>query len=346
MKNKRIARTLRNAAEPKWLLVLAFFIAGGLFGGLGIYLSTAALTPKTTGVHFASKDTPLINPTLALDQGAQQNFSTVSNDLQLKVAGIVAQAEKGKDVQEASVYFQDLDAGTWLALNSNMTFSPGKLLKIPILISYYKLAESDSGVLEKSLQVPDSLVKTEDLYSSIQGQGLVPGGSYTINDLLERMVTESDDNAAILLFQNINKNSLNEIFSELGIDFTEDIGTRDFISLKRYSLFFRLLYRASYLTPEYSQKALDLLAKNASQSLLEVSLPQALTFVNRTGARNYSKNNVNYVETYECDIVYFKNHHDYLLCAAADAKSLDATKTLFDSIGKAIYSDMAYRYNQ
>jgi hypothetical protein len=344
MKNRRLSRTLRNAAEPKWLLVFAFFIAGGLFGGLGIYLTTAALQHPTAPARIVSKDLNFINPGTAIDQSIQQNFSTASNDLQLKIAGIVSQAASSHDIQEAGVYFQDLDAGTWLSLNSNMTFSPGKLLKLPILISYYKLAEKTPDILDKNIQASDALASTEDLYGPTHG--LIPGGQYTVSDLLERMVVNSDDNAASLLFINIDKTALNEIFSELGIDFTEDLTSRDFISLKRYSLFFRALYRASYLSPEYSQKALELLSRNRSQSLLEVSLPQSLQFVNRVGARSYVKNGTHYFETYECDIVYFKSHHDYLLCAAADAKSLAATKALFDSIGKAIYSDVSYRYNQ
>jgi hypothetical protein len=305
MKNRRLSRTLRNAAEPKWLLVFAFFIAGGLFGGLGIYLTTAALQHPTAPARIVSKDLNFINPGTAIDQSIQQNFSTASNDLQLKIAGIVSQAASSHDIQEAGVYFQDLDAGTWLSLNSNMTFSPGKLLKLPILISYYKLAEKTPDILDKNIQASDALASTEDLYGPTHG--LIPGGQYTVSDLLT---------------------------------------SRDFISLKRYSLFFRALYRASYLSPEYSQKALELLSRNRSQSLLEVSLPQSLQFVNRVGARSYVKNGTHYFETYECDIVYFKSHHDYLLCAAADAKSLAATKALFDSIGKAIYSDVSYRYNQ
>jgi beta-lactamase class A len=344
MKNKRVSRVIRSAAEPKWLLVLIFFVAGGLFGGLGIYLTTAALTPQTARLHFASKDQNFINPVFTVDPGTQQNFSTVSNDLQLKVAGIVSQAKNAHDVQEVGIYFQDLDAGTWLSLNSNMSFSPGRLLKLPILISYYKLAETTPTILDKNLQAPTKLVKSEDLYSA--PDTLVPGASYTVSDLLERMIAESDDNAARLLFMNIDKTSLNEIFSELGIDFTEDLTTPDFISLKRYSLFFRLLYRASYLTPDYSQKALELLSRNPSQSLLEASLPQSIQFVNRIGARSYTQNKSSYIETYECDIVYLKNHHDYLLCAVVDAKTSSATKALFNAVGKAIYADMSYRYSQ
>ncbi len=334
-----------NAVEPKWLLVFAFFIAGSFFGGLAIYLYANAAHPASVKLHLPAGTYQYINPTLATEPAANySNFSTVSKDLELKVNGLITDARNHGEVSDAAMYFRDFEPGTWLAVNANMQFSPGVLLKVPIMIAYYRLAEIQPSVLDEQIIFDGTLVLPhEDIFSTLSP--MVPGQTYTVKDLLARMINTSDETAAALLFTHIDKQKLNEIFSDLGIDFTEDTEHRDFISLKRYSLFYRVLYNANYLSPDYSEKALAFLADTNTPSLLQKNLPQAVSFVHRVSGRVFTQASISMTEAYECDIVYYPKHN-YLLCAVAQGKTRATIENLFSQIGMAIYDDVSYRYGE
>src|SRR3989344_8914841 len=46
-------------------------------------------------------------------------------------------------VDEASVYFRDLQNGPYFGINADINYIPASLLKVPIMITYFRLAEDD-----------------------------------------------------------------------------------------------------------------------------------------------------------------------------------------------------------
>lgn len=327
----------RSSIEPKWILVLVFFVAGAFTGGLSTYLYTNASPLSTVKLHLPKGTYAYTNPTLATDPASTQT-GTASKALELKLQGLINKSSAA-GVTHAGLYYRDLEPGTWLDLNGAAQFSPGVLLKIPITITYFRLAQERPAILDESLTFTGPYIKSNSLLE--EKSTLEIGKSYTINDLLNRMTVGNDDTAANLLFEHIDKDILNQTFSDLGIDFNEDNVNADFISIRRYSLFFRVLYNAAYLSPEYSEKVLTLLSKNTSRSFLQQHLPQSIRFVSREGGRLLKGSGV---EAYECDIVYYPGH-DYLLCATAQGDTQQAVSDLFAQLGQVVYDDTSYRYS-
>jgi len=329
-----------NTIEPRWLLVFVFLVSGVFFGGLATYLYVYKATPPSVRLHFPKGTYTYINPTIVSEPNIRSNFSSVNNDMQLKIAGMVTEAEKQGSVTNAAVYFRDLESSKILAINANTQFSPGKLLKVPIMIAYLKLAEDNPDSLKKMIAIKDDKVANENVFTVANTS---PAGDYTVDQALHAMITDDSDDAANALFDTIDKSVLNEVFSDLGIDFTEDKQTKDFISLRRYSLFLRILYNASYLSNNNSEKALSLLADATTPSLLEANLPHTVPFASRVGGRKVTLQGAQGFEVYECDIVYYPNHN-YLLCVSAESAQLEDIKTFFAKVGDAIYANMDYQY--
>ena len=333
-----------NPVEPKWILVFVFFVCGLFAGGLGIYLYTQSSLPTQQRLHLAHDQYQYVNPTIATEPTNDYgNYSsTVSQDVDLKIRGLTDAAKSKNEVTDISIYFRDFETGRWLASNANMSFSPGILTKTPMMIAYYKLAENNPAILDASINFNGTFLSEQDIFNTGKAK-LVPGLDYKVDDLIRKMLRDSDETAAGVLFDHIDKNVLAEVFSDLGVDFNEDKVGRDFITLKRYSVFFRALYNGTYLTLEYSEKALELLAQDKTDSLLQRGLPQSIPFVGHVGGRNFVEKNEKQYEVYECDIIYYPKHN-YMLCAAAHGSSLEGIKKLFTNIGAVMYSDMAYRY--
>ena len=140
-------------------------------------------------------------------------------------------------------------------------FAPASLMKLPIAMSYMKWSESDPSILSRQFKVeretasiqnfpPEEQLKSENTYSAI--------------DLISRALIYSDNDANRILVDNIPSDTLMSIFKDLSIPIIDDLekGSDDYISVKEYASFFRILYNASYLERSSSERLLDILSKS------------------------------------------------------------------------------------
>ncbi len=332
------SKSSQRIFEPKWLLAIAFLAVGLFCGIMGTYLFFNINLPVGGKFTSRSNQFPYINPLLSVDIGGSQ-FGRESS-LQIELDGEVNNAIRDSKVQSASIYFRDIDPGLWVSINEQATFSPGRLLKIPIMIAYYKLAETDSSILDNTLTFNYSDAYTggpDPVVGNVKKLEL--GQSYTVDDLINRMIVNSDNDAANMLYDNIDKSTLDEIFSDLGISFKEDKDNPDVISLKQYSLFYRVLYNSTYLNRKYSSKALAVLVQSPEDIGIFSGIPKNVQSANRYGSRTIG----NIFELYDCGIAYYPGH-PYLLCVTAKGTSLKNIEQFFSAIGEKVYSDIKYQY--
>ncbi len=124
--------------EPRWFIIIVFFIAGGFAGALGLFIwffnSNSLINIQK--VHPASSQYKYINPLLAIDVASKKEFFenlTLSN----KVYGLINTYKNDKRIKEAAFYTQDLERGHWTGNNEDLKFSPGKFLRMPIMMAYF-----------------------------------------------------------------------------------------------------------------------------------------------------------------------------------------------------------------
>ena len=84
------------------------------------------------------------------------------------------------------------------------------------------------------------------------------------------MIGYSDNNATYVLFYSIDSGYFDHVLNDLHID-NKIAQNQNVISLKEYTKLFRVLYNATYLNQEMSQKAMEYLLINL-HSLSAVSL--------------------------------------------------------------------------
>jgi beta-lactamase class A len=111
------------------------------------------------------------------------------------------------------------------------------------------------------------------------------------------------------------------------------------ITAKRYTVFFRSLYNATFLDREHSEKFLDIL-QHAPKELLSNGLPDDVTFVHKTGVR------VDESVRADSGIVYLPGR-PYLVTVMVqkkDKKPLNeaVVDRMFESISDEIFSYVAY----
>lgn len=246
-------------------------------------------------------------------------------------------------VERISVYFRDLNNGPWFGVNQDSTFTPSSLLKLPIAIAFYKKAESEPIILKTKVKYE------QDFGDRIPDQKFDPakpiekGKTYTIEQLIESMI-EGSDNEALLLLTDGNKYIKNEdierVFKELDLPGTlGQSQSSEYMSVKAYSSLFRVLYNASYLNRDNSEKVLELLSKVDFAHGLRKPIPENITIANKFGERRSTGLAGLSYQLHDCGIVYYTDH-PYLLCLMSEGTDYDSLLKVIQEISKEVYNQI------
>ena len=247
-----------------------------------------------------------INPLLECEMplSYSNSMSDLENGLSRKVDELIRQ----KKVSHVSIYFRDLNNGPWIGIHENERFSPASLMKVPILISYYKWAEEDEGLLERKLKVTMSREETIS-QNIIAPRQVETGREYTVDELLEYAILYSDNLAANTLLQNIDMRRLDQTYIDLGVAVPDVNNPENFITVREYASFFRMLFNSSYLSREMSERALELLSRVSFDKGLVAGVPPYITVAHKFGERRLPDS----LQLHDCGIVY-RSKSPYLLC--------------------------------
>jgi beta-lactamase class A len=258
-----------------------------------------------------------------------------------KIDDYIQTALASGDVSHVSVYFRDLNNGPWFGISENEDFHPSSLLKVTAMLAAYLRAEKDPAFLSKEIEYDGIDTEIDQYYAS--KESIQKGHVYTVEELIEYMIKYSDNAAALSLAHILGTDKLIETYTDLGVDPpTVQNQTGNFMSVKDYASFFRILYNASYLNREYSEKALDLLTKVDFSLGLVAGVPKDVPIAHKFGERP-GNNSDEDSQLHDCGIVYLPGK-PYLLCVMtrANKDSLDFGAKVIGDISKITYEEVLH----
>jgi beta-lactamase class A len=258
-----------------WPIFISLFV-GGVLGSVLVLVVPYVLHTTT------------VNPYPLLDPGASE---ARQNDLLVRFQPLreklLAEYTDNPDFI-IGLYFEYLPTGSNISVNTNQAMWPASLIKIPVAMAAMKKVELGEWQLSNELVILD-----EDKDASFGQLYTQPTGTtMTIEALLRATLVDSDNTAHFVLLRNIDASELEGVFFHLGLDDflksfknspneqTEDIR----ITAKTYSVFFRSLYNATYLSPENSERFLAFLT-DSGQEYVRMGLPEGTVFAHKTGIR-------------------------------------------------------------
>lgn len=288
---------------------------------------------KFSAIRENNLETPLIRPLLAY------NTPEVQESYPLKKSLVEIIDKKNKAVTSVAVYYRDLTTGKWFGINQDETFVPASLFKVPLMITYLKYAEKNPKVL--TTKIYNSLTRDENQNETIRPlKSIVQGESYTIDQLLSYMIEYSDNNATVLLFKYIDQETLKQVFFDLDIQLPATDLNSDFISVSNYSFLFRVLYNATYLNQEMSEKGLELLSKIDFEDGIRKNIPKSVSVADKFGEYYLIQNTKKQEhQLHDCGIVYHIRH-PYILCIMTKGDTLDDLKKILQEISKVTYQSI------
>ncbi len=274
----------------------------------------------------------LTNPLLDCEYGGELFKALIpfKNDIESFINQRIAQGQ----IDYASVYFRDLNNGPWIGINEKEKFIPASLIKVPVMMAAFKKAESDPGFLNKLVYYEKPLNNVPTPYFK-PGKEIIPGNKYTIEELIERMIIYSDNNARDLVIMNLGgPKELDDVFILAGNDFS----TKDFlVTVRNYASFFRILFNASYLSREMSEKALNILTQDDFHRGLIEGVPSGMVVADKFGEKLAAEDS--YKQLHDCGIVYFPNH-PYLLCVMTRGNDFEKSADFIADMSKLVYNEI------
>lgn len=325
-------RTGVRSGWPVWLLVFA----GGILAG---WLASGWLAEKppveesVVEIREAGvKKYRYVNPILECANVQWQELRPFRGKIEESLERAVADGK----IRGYAVYFRDLNNGWWFGLNEKTDFQQGSLIKVPLLMAFLRQAEKEPEILGRKL------VCDTDPAMLIQ-QNIPPhetlkvGASYTIDDLLRRMIVYSDNAAMDTLVRHTRGEEwFRQTYHDLALPAPGSDSATGEISVKRYASFFRVLFNASYLERESSNRALKLLTETTFRDGLVAGLPRNVEVAHKFGERG---DLAGAMQLHDCGIVY---HPDtpYLLCVMTRGDQQTQMTSAIAETSRMIYDEV------
>ncbi len=300
-------------------LVLGILAAFGLGVMLSLLWNTPGAFTQSRALRLQQSIYPLINPLLLCNVYEPQN-NNEDKKLETAISEFIKEKKTDEEVSAMSVYLIQYKTGQWVGVNENDRYDPASMLKVPIMLAYYHAAEQNPSLLKRTVQFNGDDQNTEEYFKS--PDTIKPGKTYTIEQLIESMIINSDNTAAVLLQHELDQSALAETYTDLGLPLPESGPNVQYLTPKLYAFFLRVLYNSTYLSNANSQKALELMAKS-KVSMLRDGLKDTIV-ADKFGERTL-QNTQGVVldrELHDCGIIY-KKDNPYLLCVMSQGNTND-----------------------
>lgn len=319
--------------HPKTIAALAalFLFVSGWAVGLARHISRE---------EACLKQYSFINASVACGKSAVIR-KTGYAETQEKIAQFIDSERAAERVSEVALYFRDLSNGPVFGVNELAEFAPASLLKLPLALVYLNEAEREPELLAQSLAFEDEGWHQKQEFPP--PEDIETEHPYSVEELLRRMLAYSDNLAAELLENHIaairGNDVVKDTYLELGIIAPGDI-LDEVVNVRRYASIFRVLYNASFLTPESSEKALGWLSESSFKDGLVGGVPKEMRIAHKFGERERTADGAK--QLHDCGIIYYPEN-PYLLCVMTRGKDFNELAAIIAHISKEVYEEVNSR---
>jgi len=231
----------------------------------------------------ASASSKVLTPEerLSLNGHRQRRWEANSADILKRISNL-----RG----EAGIVVEDLETGWTFIHNEDQPFPAASLVKIPIMVACFKAAQE--GRLDLSEK---HVLRRED---RVGGSGILRrmrnGRSFTYSQLIDYMVTESDNIACNILIDRLGFDYINQVFEELGLEKTRlnrkmidfaarDQGIENYTTAAEMTGLLDRIYHHRCFNAEISERCLAVLKRQKINDRLPRYLPKEVTVAHKTG---------------------------------------------------------------
>lgn len=333
-KAKTVSMNFLNKHDRIFIAILGILI--------GVFFSSSYLRLMDDSGELPEKRQGLvgfINPVLECGESVKGFGLKIYGFEERFKSYIEKNIQNQKEIKIVSLYFKDLNNGSVIGINDDLPFLGGSLLKVPLMIGYFKIAESKPDYLDQKILFKDEkLLKLYDQQEIDPAKTLKIGEKYTLFNLIERAVINSDNVAAFLLESFDMDASLKSVVREMDISISPKIAPYRDMTVKEYAGFFRILYNATYLNRVSSNTALEILSRATQNKALRAGVPETFVVSHKFGEFvSLDQKDLIYND---CGIIYLPKT-PYLLCVSTTGNSYPVQIESIKKISSFVFSEVS-----
>ncbi len=230
---------------------------------------------------------------------------------------------------KVSLNFEYLPTGSSIGFNEDQEYVGASLLKLPLVVSAYKLAEQ--GRINLDTKIPLKKEWLNDSFGNLYKKGA--GYELTYREAISYALRDSDNTAALMLFDLVSTKQGTASPNILGFvdaNYATSPQENVLIGAQAYTSILKCVYFSCYLNHDDSQAILTYLSRSDDQTRLQLFLPDNLTVAHKIGTFS------NEVQS-DCGIFYLPKRN-YSLCIMVKGQDPEASQIIGD------LSYMTYHY--
>ncbi len=197
-----------------------------------------------------------------------------------------------------SVSFVDLRTDRKVAVAEDRLYNPASVIKIPVMVEVYRQISVGKMTLDDQLV----LRQADKLSGSGALQYHQVGNRYSVRQLLELMITQSDNTATRMLIESVGKENINATMRQMGLKNTV-IRTSNllraeglnFSTAGDMTILMAKIFKGTAINPEVSKEMLATLGRQQIKWGIPRFLPSYVKVANKTGTLAHIKNDTGIV---------------------------------------------------
>ena len=241
---------------------------------------------------------------------------------------------------QTGVVIEDLRTGWRIEHQPTRSFPAASVIKVPMMTACYQAAQEGRLDLNSWVGVrPSDKVLGSGVLKQMGGKTEVP-----VTQLIDWMITESDNTATNVLMSRLGMDYFNRHFQHLGLQDTKlERRMMDFSKRKRgvenvttagdMAELFRKLYRSEAMSPAISRTCLELLKRQRHHDRIPAQLPRGIPVAHKTGLERSVCHDAG---------IIFTRKGDLLICVLTQRRQKGTSRPAKRFIARL--AQRAYRY--
>ena len=236
----------------------------------------------------------------------------------------------------AAIYLKDLQKGRVWAYHADDLFPSASLIKLPIMFAIFnKITHGDL-----SLQTRLRLERRDRVGGSGSLKWYHEGSQFTVRQLLEKMIDESDNTATRMLINEVGLSYLQQQFPRMGLLYTEiypegmslrssGVTYENYTTAREMASLLDKVYHGEAVDNYSSQLMMDILKRQHSKSRIAKFLPRGWEIAHKTGLLRRACHD---------SAVVFSPHGDYILVVlTGQNRNYHAAKDFIADLGRTTF---------
>ncbi|HNW93496.1 MAG TPA: class A beta-lactamase-related serine hydrolase [bacterium] len=238
-----------------------------------------------------------------------------------------------------AMYIKDLRSGRVISYRDRVTMPSASLVKLPVMVAVYRAIAA--GQLTRDTRI--KMLERHKVSGCGPTAGVPNGQTQTVRELLENMITISDNTATNILVEQVGMDAVNRVCREHGLFQTDmirdvmdlesrDRGVENLTSARDMGQYFEMLERGEFIGHDYCAEMRAILLRNKLRDRIPRFLPIELPIAHKTGLM--------YNVVHDVGTLYFPDRTVVVSVLTRDFPSYWVSKEFIGKVAQRVYQTM------